>query len=407
MTKLNGEDINMNVINGKTDCNPIETGYDESRIEVLNTHLDRLMSKKMIHGAVYCISHKGKVIAHGALGRNNGLGLDVPMKPETVYGIASITKTFTATAIMQLVEDGFIRLNTSVGEILPQFAEKPFDKITLWHLLTHTSGLYPDGGCFPEAAPKDAWELIDLAAEKWDGKSDFDWISTGISAGLRRPTGTEWQYCSFGFALLGEIITRVSGMHAHEYIEEKILRPLKMTDSSFYFNADTAARAFCFEKEEKEQIDMIASGEKNGREGYGNIWDKVPETGGGLISTAYDLIRFANAFIYNGRFDGARILGRRSVMKMSTVQLHNIPDCCWTAEEPNRRYGVGFDIRRGPAFSYSDNTILHEGAGGSALYIDLEEELAAAWFAPFDVGANGWTAESLYNVQNIIWSGLM
>ena len=139
-----------------------------------------------------------------------------------------------------LVEDGFIRLNTPVGEILPQFAEKPFDKITLWHLLTHTSGLYPDGGCFPEAAPKDAWELIDLAAEKWDGKSDFDWISTGISAGLRRPTGTEWQYCSFGFALLGEIIARVSGKHAHDYIEEKILRPLKMTDSSFYFNADTA-----------------------------------------------------------------------------------------------------------------------------------------------------------------------
>ena len=50
------------------------------------------MSKQVIHGAVYCISHKGKVIAHGAMGRNNGLGLDAPMKPDTVYGIASITE---------------------------------------------------------------------------------------------------------------------------------------------------------------------------------------------------------------------------------------------------------------------------------------------------------------------------
>lgn len=134
--------IIMNVISGKIDCKPIETGYDESRIEMLNKRFGEMIDKKIIHGAAYCISHKGKVIAHGALGRNNGMGTDTPMRPDTVFGIASITKTFTATAIMQLVEDGYIRLNTPVGEILPQFAEKPFDGITLWHLLTHTSGIY-------------------------------------------------------------------------------------------------------------------------------------------------------------------------------------------------------------------------------------------------------------------------
>lgn len=144
----------MNVIQGKIDCKPIETGFDESRIEMLNKRLGEMIDRRLIHGVSYCISHKGKVIAHGALGRNNGMGLDMPMQPDTVFGIASITKTFTATAIMQLVEDGYIRLSTPVGEILPQFAEKPFDGITLLQLLTHTSGLYPDGGCFPEAASR-------------------------------------------------------------------------------------------------------------------------------------------------------------------------------------------------------------------------------------------------------------
>lgn len=397
----------MKVINGKIECNPAETGYDESRIEVLNKRLAEMLDRKVIHGAAYCISHKGKVIAHGSIGRNNGAGIDTAMQPDTIFEIASVTKTFAATAIMQLVDDGYIRLDTKVGEILPQFAKKPFEDITLWHLLTHTSGLYPDGGCFPEAAPKSAWELVDAQAEKWDGKSDFDWISAGISPGLRRPIGSEWQYCSFGFAILGEVVTKVAGINVHDYIAKKILRPLKMSDSGFYPTAENAARCFYWNSEQKEFFDKVTSGESNGHYDEGTAWDIIPNTAGGLCSTAYDLVRYGNAFIYGGRFDGARILGRKAVEKMSTVQLKGVPDYCWTAQEPNRLYGVGFDMRQGPAYSYSEGTIMHEGAGACSLDIDLKEELVAAWFVPFDEGANGWSAEPLYNVQNIIWSGLI
>ena len=397
----------MNVINGKIDCRPIETGYDESRIEALNSRLSDMLERKVIHGVSYCISHKGRIIAHGALGRNNALGIDTPMQPDTVFGIASITKTFTATAIMQLVEDGYFRLDTLVGDILPQFKEKPFDKIAVIHLLTHTSGMYPDGGCFPDTYPKEPWDIIDEAAKGWDGKSDFDWVSMGISPGLRRAPGEEWQYCSFGFAILGEIITRVSGMFAHDYIEEKIIKPLNMKDTSFYYSPDMAKRAFAYDEEHKDYLGKIISGEIGSRDGDGNIWDIIPQTGGGLNSTVYDLVRYGNAFINGGRLDGARILGRKSVEKMSTVQLQGVHDYCWGANEPNRLYGIGFDIRRGPAFTYSDRTIMHEGAGASSLDIDLEEGLVAAWTVPFDTGANGWSSEPLYNVQNIIWSGLI
>lgn len=397
----------MKVIHGKTDCSPSETGYDESRIEMLEKRFGEMIDKKIIHSASWCISHKGKVIAHGAAGRNNSTGADGQLQPDAVFGIASITKTFTATAIMQLIEDGYIRLNTYVGEILPQFAKKPFDGITLLHLLTHTSGIYPDGGCFNESAPRDAWELIEAAAEKWDGKSEFDWISAGISGGLRRPTGTEWQYSSFGFAILGEVITKVSGMDVHEYIRKKLIAPLKMNDTDFDITPETAARTFWHTDEHKQWLDKVAAGECDGSSRDGSVWDNVPNTAGGLNSTVYDLIRYANAFINNGRLDGARILGRKSVEKMSMVQLSGVPDYCWAANESNRLYGIGFDIRRSPAFSYSDRTIMHEGAGASSLDIDLEEGLAAAWFVPFDTGANGWSPEPLYNVQNIIWSGLI
>lgn len=397
----------MNVINGKTDCKPSETGYDESRIEMLNKRFGEMVDKKLIHGASYCISHKGKIIAHGGIGRNNGMGIDTPMGPDTVFGIASITKTFTATAIMQLVEDGYIRLNTLVGDILPQFKEKPFDGINLWHLLTHTSGIYPDGGCFPETAPPDAWELIENAAEKWDGKGEFDWISAGISGGLRRPVGKEWMYSSFGFTILGEVITKVSGMDVHEYIEQKIIKPLNMTETSFFLTPTMAERYFCRDNKHKEYLNKIVSGEISGREGDGSVWDKVPNTGGGICSTVYDLVRFGNAYVNWGRLDGNRILGRKSVEKMSTIQLHGVPDYCWGASLSERLYGIGFDIRHGLDYNYSDRTIMHEGAGASSLDIDLEEGLVAAWFVPFNEVPNGWSPEPLYNVQNIIWSGLI
>lgn len=397
----------MNIIQGKIDCTPGETDYDESRIDHLNKRFQDMIDRKVIHGASYCISHRGKVIAHSGIGRNNALGIDTPMQPDTVFGIASITKTFTATAIMQLIEDGYIRLNTYVGEILPQFSKKPFDSITVWHLLTHTSGLYPDSGCFEEASPKSAWEFIGEAAKQYDGKGEFDWITHGISGGLRRLPGMEWQYSSFGFVILGEIISRVSGQNAHDYIEKKIINPLKLKDSGFYHTPESAARSFISGDRDKEYFDKIISGEADSHEGDGSVWNQIPNTGSGIHSTVYDLARFGHVYVNGGRLDSARILGRKSVEKMSTVQLSGVPDYCWGADEPDRLYGIGFDIRRTQSFSYSDRTIMHEGAGASSLDIDLDEQLVAAWFVPFDEGANGWSAEPLYNVQNIIWSGLI
>ncbi|MBR1739118.1 MAG: beta-lactamase family protein [Ruminococcus sp.] len=392
----------MKVIYGNTDCRPEETGFDSGRLEVLDRRLGEMVEKQLIHGAAYCISHKGKVIACRALGRGSGLGGESLMQPDTVFGIASITKVFTAAAVMQLIEDGLTRLDCPAGDILPQFRKKPFDRITLLQLLTHSSGIYPDKGCFDEEVPSQ-WELIGEAAKEWDGKGEFDWITPALSVGLRREPGTEWQYSSFCFTLLGEVISRLSGMSAQEYIEAKITRPLGMKDTGFTLSRELSGRLFIHDEEEQEYVDSLLSGEGQAQ----GFWAKIPDTAGGLYSTVCDLVRFGNAFIGGGRLDGARILGRKSVEKMSRVQLSGVPDRCWGAREDNRLYGIGFDIRRTPAFSYSDNTIMHEGAGASSLDIDLDEQLCAAWFVPFDKPENGWSAEPLYNVQNIIWSGII
>ena len=105
-----------------------------------------------------------------------------------------------------------------------------------------------------------------------------------------------------------------------------------------------------------------------------------------------------------GTLDGARILGRKAVEKMTTLAISNIPDNCWKANNPDRGYGIGFDMRKGPAFTFSPGTFMHEGWGYSSLYIDPKEEMAAAWFVPFT--RNDWFSRAQWSTQNVIWSGI-
>lgn len=389
------------IIKGTTDCAPEEVDYDSGRIAVLNSHFLRMMEKKEIEGVAYCISRKGRIIAFNSMGTAQYYDGPGDMRPDTIHGIASITKTFTAVAVMKLAEDGLIRLDMSIGDILPQFAAAPFDKITLFQLLTHTSGLQPDGGCFPEENSLSPWEYIEEAAKSWKAGKKFDWLTPALSCGMRREPGKEWQYCSFGFAVLGAVIEKVSGMKAEKYIEKNILKPLGLQDTFFLpASADKVKRINLLAEEEKEEIDRAADSGK----WEPSVWEQIPQTGGGLFSTPCDLIRFANMMLGMGTWNGVRILGRKTVEKMTASSLFQVPDYCWGANEPDRKYAIGFDRREGSGFHYSKGTYMHEGSGSCSLVIDPQEQLAAAWFVPFRPGE--WYAEGLWNVSNIIWSGL-
>jgi CubicO group peptidase (beta-lactamase class C family) len=138
----------------------------------------------------------------------------------------------------------------------------------------------------------------------------------------------------------------------------------------------------------------------------GTVWKKIPSTGGGLYSTAYDLCRFGIMLQQGGYIDGNRILGRKAIEKMSTLYTQpHIKDYCWNAGGPYRQYGLGPDMRCNDASIYTQGTFFHEGAGGCCLLIDPTEKMVAAWFIPFidDV----WSAEPLYNAAAVMWSGII
>jgi len=395
---------------GKTDCKPREIGYDEKRLDVLNTHLQRLIDDGEIQCATYCVSRKGKVFAHGAIGKKSFRKDDnTPVQPDSVRWIASITKVFTAVAIMKLVEDGLMRLDIPVGEVLPQFNTPPYNGVTPFQLLTHTSGLHADGGCFENKYQTNYWKMIEdaykLCAE--DKKKDFDWMEAAlgtIGSGLRVKPDTEWAYCSFGFVILGAMIEKLTGISAHKYIEDNICKPLGMKDTSFDSTPEKAKRYIITDEEgEKWTSNFINGTLKDEDRWIGEIL-KIPSTGGGLESTSYDVNRFGNMMLSGGTLDGARILGRIAAEKMTTLAV-SYPNYCWGANEKERYYGIGFDMRNGPAFTMSRSTYMHEGAGACSLYIDPKEDFVASWIVPF--AKEGWFSRAQFNVQNIIWSGLL
>lgn len=390
-----------------TACTPEEVGYDASRIDVLHNHFQKLMDQKKILAASYCVSRYGKTFMQGAIGPLTYKTDETqPLLSSTIHPIASITKAITAVAIAKLVEDGLLRYDMPVGSFLPPFNIAPFNKIDIYSLLTHTSGMFAD--CAEQDNPyhKSYWDFVHHCFENHKPESgEPDWIKASLSCGVSKKIGEEWQYCSFGFCLLGEIIKKATGINAEDYIEEQLLRPLGMTDTFFKLSPEAAKRIIIRNEEQEQRLNHYITGVTREQSPVEKLWDLVPKTGGGLFSTTADLMRFANMLLGMGTLEGTRILGRKTVEKITTRSLYGVPNYCWGSNEKDRGYSYGLDMRQGPAFLYSPTTYYHEGAGACSMIIDPTEQLAAVWFVPF--ADDSWHAEALYNVTNIIWSGLL
>lgn len=387
----------MNVF--QTDNTPEEVGYDDSRITVLTEHFEELIKKKKILSANYCLARDGIIFANNAVGKLSYREEDTrELKPDTVQTIASITKLFTAVAIWQLVEDGKLRVSQRVGEIIDEFNEKPFYDITIAHLLSHTSGLQPDSGCFPNKYFVSPWEHI----EQDKGEN---WIAAALRSGIFKKPGEEWAYCSFGYTILGELIFRVSGQMSENYIKERILIPCGMKDSGFDIKQKELVARTNIPNEYREKLIQAILDETYQEYGNEKSDTKIPKTGGGMYSTAFDLCRFGIMLQQGGVIDGNRIIGRKTIEKMTTLYTKpHIKDYCWGAPGLYRQYGLGPDMRNNEASLYSQGTFFHEGAGACCLIIDPVERMVAAWFVPFvnDV----WCPEPLYNAAAVMWSGL-
>ena len=391
--------MNLETLKGKVPFTAKEACYQEERLAVLDEHFRKMLRKEEILCAGYALSRNGKMFANNAMG-----DLDYSdrggkkLRPDSVFAIASITKIFTAVAILKLVEDGMMTLDQFVGDFIPEFKAEPFNKIKVLHLLNHTSGLIPDGGVLHNDYYVGWGEFVKEDVGK-------EWIEAILKCGMRRDPGEEWCYCTAGFMLLGEIITRVSGVFCHDYIEKNIMEPCEMTNSTFYMERVDADNTYIREAWIKERFEAIKNNAQSERDKARSI---LPRTGGGIFSTCEDLIKFGNMLINNGIHNGKRIIGRKALEAMfRNTTEPTLRNFAWDAGGTYKAYGVGIDIYtwRDKSQLITPGLVNHEGYGPSCLMIDPEENFVAVWSAQFQ-NYDIWYPHALRNVASIIWSGI-
>ncbi len=382
----------IEVTKGEVPYNPQEAGYEEERLEVLDGHFKKLIQQDILQSASYCLSRNNKIFAHRGIGFLNYKEEDSrPFLPDSVYGIYSITKMVTAIAVLQLVEDGIIRLDQPVGEILLEFKDEPFNKIQVWHLLTHTSGLYCDDGCKPDKYHESVSSIM---------KSP-QWIDKLLSKGLSNEPGKEWAYCSLGYNVLGEIITRSTGIFVHDYINERVLKPCDMQDTHWDYTTKYKDRY----NSRFEWTDHCISGADEVQE---ELEKPVPRTWNGLLSTDEDLVKFGLMLLNYGKYNNRHVLGRKAVEALKRIQTPpDVKNYCWGANGTDNPYGLGpaVQVETNRSQLVTPGTINHEGWGTCCLMIDYEEKFVALWSAQF-VGDN-WNMLPLRNVASILWSGII
>ncbi|HLR63448.1 MAG TPA: serine hydrolase domain-containing protein [Lentibacillus sp.] len=272
----------------------------------------------------------------------------VEMQTDTIFDLASITKVFTATAAMQLYEQGEFNLDDPVADYIPQFAQNGKSDVTIRQLLTHTSG-------FPAWIP--LYQTTDSREEAYQEV---------FSTPLDHEPGTHYGYSDLNMITIGALIEKISGERLDQYIKANITEPLGMTDTMFSPPESLKDRIAATEYQPQTDREIVW-GEVHDE----NAWAMDGVAGhAGLFSTAQDLAVFAQMILNDGQYDGTRILETETVEKMETNQLPDFPDNAHSlAWELNQDWYMG-DLS-GPT------TMGHTGFTGTSIVIDPEKETVA------------------------------
>ncbi|WP_158606727.1 serine hydrolase domain-containing protein [Paenibacillus ginsengarvi] len=368
---------------GHTNASPSEVEYDARKLDTLDRHFGQLIDDGKIQAASYLLARYGKIFAHKSMGARVGFEESGDLQPDSIRRIASTTKAFTAVAVLKLVEDGKLYLEQPVSNLIEEFDTPLHRSITVFHLLTHTSGICPDPGYYLEPYPR-GW---------WNGHDGDSWIKGVLSGPVRCKPGEFYNYSSAGFGMLGELIGRITGMHYNDYIRQSILEPLGMSRTFFDVPEHLHDEVCLAEKFDAERL--TTSTKQPG---------KMPRAGGGLHSTLQDLWKFGQMLLDKGTFEGKRIISRKSVEAMTRNQLNKVPAYAWGVQIPSKNFGLGLNLFLEGGELKSQATFSHEGAGRCALHIDPAEQLVAVFFVP--TATPGFLPESIVHPGNIIWSGL-
>jgi CubicO group peptidase (beta-lactamase class C family) len=379
-------------VDGQT-ASPEEVGLSSARLQRIADSIQRTVDDGRLAGAVSLVARHGKIVYFNALGWSDR-DAKKPMQKDNIFRICSMSKPITTVAVMMLYEEGRFTLDEPVSDFLPEFKNmkvldppSPQDQtsppgalvdakrpITIFNLLTHTSGL----------------------TYQWNARLGKTYVDAGVNSGILQQEGTigegvkklaklpllfqpgdAWEY-SLADDVLGRLVEVVSGMPFDKFLEERIFKPLGMQDTYFFVPEDKVSRmATAYTYYADRGLQPIRDGQtvKEGTLTYSADYPyRGPHTyfsgGGGLNSTAEDYYRFCQMLLNGGELNGVRILGRKSVELMTTNHTQG--------KLEDTGYGLGVGVISDPKFLKELGSIGDYFWGGfynTAFLIDPKEDM--------------------------------
>ncbi len=348
-----------------------ELGLDPTRLERVAEVIEADVAAERYDGAVVLVARHGQVALHEAVGFAERAS-ERRARTDDVFHLFSVTKTFTAAAVLRRVDRGEIQLITPVAEVIPEFGVKGKQRVTIAQLLTHTGGM-------PVELPFIPIELL----------GDTPAVALAVSnQALQVKPGRIVSYSPIGaFAVLAEIVRRLDGGSRpfRQILDDELFTPLGMKSTSLSLRPDLASRRVpvvvrdptpgIIPPEALESINVLQT-------------ESFEMPGGGALGTAHDLFRWAEALRRGGELDGTRILSPALLGLALTNHTGSEPNrifdgmCEARGWDPFPAYlGLGFFLRGAGIFpmpfgvTASSDTFGGLGAGSTMFWVDPQRDL--------------------------------
>lgn len=336
---------------------PESVGVSSAQLAEIDVAMHAYIDQGKFAGISTLIACKGKAIHLGCYGKLN-ISRDIPVQPDSLFRIYSLTKPVISVAALILYEAGLFDLNQPVHKWIPEFknlrvrqesysvdgATSPLETdITIWHLLTHTAGLGYGWG-----EPTDPIDKIYQEAQligQFDLRLQYplpELVQKICTLPLATQPGVRWHY-SLSHDVLGYLIEVISGITCEAFLHERLFSPLRMLDTSFFVSPEKLTRfgpLYSYSEQDGLTVfDEVATSPFI----RANV---IPSGGAGLVSTMPDYYRFMSMLANGGILDGVRILKQATVKMMTTNQLSGSAfpvrfDDPW----PGMGYGLGIGVQ--------------------------------------------------------------
>jgi CubicO group peptidase (beta-lactamase class C family) len=348
-----------------------DVGLNGDQLKRLSQAIDRDVDANLYDGAAIIVARHGVIGLQEAIGFANR-STNRPCKLDDVFNILSVTKAFTDVIVLSFIEHGDLALTTRVSDIIPEFKGKDKEKVTIYHLLTHTAGS-------PRVLfPVDANLMGNMDAV----------IQAIVTLDLISVPGSAVSYSAlWGHALLGEIIRRLDGRKRalRDIFQDELFKPLKMKDTALGRRRDLSSRVVPIVAHDPFFGDMTGKDVENH-----NLFiledAEIPWMG--AVSTAYDLFRFAEMLRKGGELEGVRILSPTTIKLATSIQTGTMTNDYYVSvmEEhgvklPPANIGLDFVIRGEGVSPNSMGTLSSPstygkfGLGGTGFWVDSEQDV--------------------------------